>query len=350
MYFSSLILRNVQARETAKKRAHSALLILFSCSFWLLSALAQSGLTHDSVKQRGYVNCGIHSSLPGLSIRDAGSWAGLEVDFCRAVAAAVLGDSQRVKFVELPISLGYTSLQSGEIDLLMRHSDWNLSIESTLGLVFGGALYYEYKTFLVGTESSIMVAGDLEGATVCVDDSRDDQVHLENYTRKHKITLDIKTMPSLGSAAKSFELDQCKALVADASELFAARLSMGPENPTRTLDQAIHIRATGPVLRQNDTQWHMIVRWVLQILLLAEQLDIEGDQKNQESVELLATTGFKGVSWGLRANWHQNIISQVGNYEQLFHRNLGNNSPLKMPRVFNRLSVNGGLHVLPLLD
>ena len=309
--------------------------------------------TLDRVKEKRFLNCGVHSSLPGFSVKDAGNWQGLEVSFCRAVAAATLGDAARVRFVPLALEKGHTALQSGDLDIVVRHSAMALGTDTSLGLMFVEPLYFASQALLVRDDTNAYRATDLQGKAVCIDDNQADNQSLELFMITAGLELKLVTMSSIEAAAKAFEQQRCDAITADLAQLHYLATLLPAELDTRVLPDKIAIHATGPLVRSDDVEWYKIIRWTLALMLSAEQLGVSAT--SLESIPrdikgLWDMAGIKGISIGLDPRWHDKVISQVGNYDEVFQRFLGGDSPYKMPRGLNAQASDGGLHLAPSLD
>ena len=309
--------------------------------------------TLDRIKEKRILNCGVHSSLPGFSVKDAGNWQGLEVSFCHAVAAATLGDAARVRFVPLALEKGHAALQSGDLDIVVRHSGMALGTDTALGLMFVEPLYFASQALLVRDDADAYTATDLQGKSVCVDDDQDHNQYLELFMATAGLELKLVSMSSIEAAAKAFEQQRCDAITADLAQLHYLATLLPAELNTRMLPDKIAIRATGPLVRSDDVEWYKIIRWTLALMLSAEQLGIRAE--SLESIPrdikgLWDMAGIKGISIGLDPRWHDKVISQVGNYDEVFRRFLGADSPYKMPRGLNAHASDGGLHVAPSLD
>jgi general L-amino acid transport system substrate-binding protein len=320
-----------------------------------LIAGSASAATLDTVKQRGVLNCGSNTGLAGFGQPDAqGSWTGLDVDYCRAVAAAVLGDANKVKFVPLSAKDRFTALQSGEVDVLVRNTTWTISRETSLGLEFTGVNYYDGQGFMVRKALKVASALELGGASVCVQQGTTTELNLADYFRANKLELKSVTFASSDETLKAYEAGRCDAFTTDASGLYAERLRLAKPDEHMVLPEIISKEPLGPVVRKGDDQWFDIVKWVQFAQVTAEELGITKanvDEKlkadSPDVKRLLGTEGKFGESLGLPNDWAVSVIKSVGNYGETFERNVGQGSPLKIARGLNALWSKGGLQYAP---
>jgi general L-amino acid transport system substrate-binding protein len=320
-----------------------------------LIAGSASAATLDTVKQRGVLNCGSNTGLAGFGQPDAqGSWTGLDVDYCRAVAAAVLGDANKVKFVPLSAKDRFTALQSGEVDVLVRNTTWTISRETSLGLEFTGVNYYDGQGFMVRKALKVASALELGGASVCVQQGTTTELNLADYFRANKLELKSVTFASSDETLKAYEAGRCDAFTTDASGLYAERLRLAKPDEHMVLPEIISKEPLGPVVRKGDDQWFDIVKWVQFAQVTAEELGITKanvDEKlkadSPDVKRLLGTEVKFGESLGLPNDWAVSVIKSVGNYGETFERNVGQGSPLKIARGLNALWSKGGLQYAP---
>lgn len=333
-----------------------ASLILSLAVAAMLPAQAAWSQTLKTVKDRGSLNCGANTGLAGFGLPDAqGNWTGLDVDFCRAVAAAVLGDAKKVKFVPLTAKDRFTALQSGEVDLLARNTTWTSSRDTSLGLNFTGVNYYDGQGFMINKKKlKISSALELSEAAVCVQQGTTTELNLADFFRANKMTLKTVTFATSNEAVKAYDDGRCDAFTTDASGLYAERLRLASPDDHTVLPEIISKEPLGPSVRHGDDQWFDIVKWVHFAMLNAEEAGIT--QKNVDDMlksdnpdikRLLGTEGNYGEQLGLGKDWVVNIIKQVGNYGEVFDRNVGDGSPLKIARGLNRLWTKGGLQYAP---
>ncbi|MFD2233650.1 amino acid ABC transporter substrate-binding protein [Phaeospirillum tilakii] len=317
-----------------------------------VTAPALAGQTLDTVKKRGQLVCGAHTGLGGFGAPDEkGVWRGLDIDVCRAVAAAVFGDAGRVRYVPLSAQQRLTSLQAGEIDLLPRNTTWTLTREGSNGLLFAGIDFYDGQGFLVAKKLGVKSARDLNGATVCVQTGTTSELNLADFARANRIELKPVTIESFDSAAAAFVAGRCDAFTSDASQLAAVRANQTPDPAGYDiLPERISKEPLAIAVRQGDDQWFNLVKWVFQAMLAAEELGITSANVDQMTrspdpnvQRLLGVTPGPGRALGLDDKWAYAIIKQVGNYGESYERNLGAGSKLKLERGLNALWSQGGL-------
>ncbi|MEY4724100.1 MAG: hypothetical protein RL043_249 [Pseudomonadota bacterium] len=323
----------------------------------LSSTSAFAGKTLDSIKQKGTVSCGVNAGLGGFGIADsAGKWTGFDVDFCRAVAAAALGDANKVRYVPLNAAQRFTALQSGEIDILSRNTTWTMSRDTQLGLSFGVTTFYDGQGFLVPKKLNVKSAKQLKGATVCVQSGTTTEKNLADYFRTKKMSYKPVVYEDLKALIAAYAEGRCAVFTSDASQLAAIRAN-DMKNPADhvILPEIISKEPLGPVVRRGDEDWAKLVTWVHFAMLAAEEAGITSanvDTKKSEAVpdtqRLLgqANNDF-GKSVGVDAAWAYRVIKQVGNYGEVFERNVGKTTPLKLDRGQNALWTNGGLQYAP---
>jgi general L-amino acid transport system substrate-binding protein len=325
-----------------------ALAVIFAAQ----SATAQ---TLKTVKDRGILNCGANGTLAGFGLPDAqGKWTGLDVDVCRAIAAAIFNDPTKVKFVPLSAKDRFTALQSGEIDVLSRNTTWTASRDTSLGLNFTGVDYYDGQGFMVRKALKVNSALELNGASVCVQQGTTTELNLADFFRAHKMTLKSVTFATANEAVKSYDAGRCDAYTTDASGLYAERLRLANSDDHIILPEIISKEPLGPAVRHGDDQWFDIVKWVLFAMLNAEELNIT--QKNVDDMmkstnpsikRFVGTEGNYGEQLGLTKDWAVRIVKAVGNYGEAFERNVGKGSPLKINRGLNKLWNQGGIQYAP---
>ncbi|MBK7975412.1 MAG: amino acid ABC transporter substrate-binding protein [Deltaproteobacteria bacterium] len=323
-----------------------------------LVASASAG-TLDTIKQRGQLACGVNVGLAGFSIADSqGKWVGLDVDFCRAVAAAVLGDGTKVKFTPLSAQQRFTALQSGEVDVLSRNTTWTLTRDTSLGLDFAGIDFYDGQGFLVPKKLGVKSAKDLKGATVCVQPGTTTELNLADYSRANGLALKPVVIEKFEEFTKAYFAGRCDAMTTDVSALASIRATLAPAAGEQVLlPETISKEPFGPAVRQGDPQWADVVRWVLQALIEAEEQGLTAANVVEQSTaspspnvkRLLGTTAGMGQALGLSEKWALEAIRQVGNYGEIFERNVGKGSPLGLDRGPNQLWTKGGLiYALPI--
>jgi general L-amino acid transport system substrate-binding protein len=317
----------------------------------VLAAQSASAQTLKAVKDRGILNCGSNGSLAGFGLPDAqGKWTGLDVDFCRAVAAAVLGDVSKVKFVPLSAKDRFTALQSGEVDVLARNTTWTSSRDSQLGLLFAGVDYYDGQGFMVRKSLKVNSALELNGASVCVQQGTTTELNLADFFRAHNMTVKTVTFATANEAVKAYDASRCDAFTTDASGLYSERLRLANPDDHIVLPEIISKEPLGPAVRQGDDQWFNVVKWTLFAMLNAEEAGITSKNidemmksTNPDIKRFVGTEGNYGEQLGLGKDWAVNIVKLVGNYGEVFDRNVGAGSPLKIERGLNKLWNKGGL-------
>ncbi len=314
---------------------------------------AFAGPTLDAIKQRGEVRCGVNTSLAGFSQPDAqGRWTGLDVDVCRAIAAAVLGDGGKVKFMPYNAQQRFPALQSGEVDILSRNTTWTLTRDTALGLNFAGVTYYDGQGFMVPAKLGVKSAKELNGATVCVQPGTTTELNLADFFRAKKMQFKPVVIQELAEVEKAFFEGRCDVYTTDASGLASTRAAKAG-NPADyiILPEIISKEPLGPAVRHGDDQWFDIVKWTVFALLEAEEYGItkaNADQMKASSTDpnvkrLLGATPGMGKALNLSEDWALNAVKAVGNYGEIFERNVGKTTPLKLERGLNALWTQGGL-------
>src|ERR1700754_2841338 len=322
---------------------------------FVVVAQSASAQTLKTVKDRGMLNCGANGTLAGFGLPDAqGNWTGLDVDLCRAIAAAIFNDVGKVKFVPLSAKDRFTALQSGEVDVLARNTTWTSSRDTSLGLNFTGVNYYDGQGFLVRKALKVNSALELNDAAVCVQQGTTTELNLADYFRANKMKLKTVTFATADEALKAYDAGRCDAYTTDASGLAGERLRLANVNDHIVLPEIISKEPLGPVVRHGDDQWFDIVKWTHFAMLNAEELgvtkanvDDQGKSDNPDVKRLLGTEGKHGEALGLTNDWAGRIIKHVGNYGEVFERNVGQGSPLKITRGLNALWSKGGLQYAP---
>ena len=330
--------------------------LLMLASALLLACQAWGGATLEAVKRRGYVQCGISEGLPGFSQPDeGGSYRGLDVDFCRAVAAALFGDAARVRYIPLTSRERFTALQSGEVDLLSRNTTWTSSRDSAMGLHFAGIIYYDGQGFMVPRDKSLERIEQLDGARICLQPGTTTALNLADYFTSHNLKFTPVFHERSEASALAFQRGECDALTSDQSQLYAQRLRLDRPDRYRVLPTIISKEPLGPVVRHGDDEWFDVIKWTLYAMINGEELGVDSsnvDQLHRTATEpairrLLGLEGEKGRDLGLPRDWAYQIIRQVGNYGQVFERNVGRASPLGIERGLNALWNQGGLQYAP---
>ena len=321
----------------------------------VVCAQSASAQTLKAVTDRGMLNCGANGTLAGFGLPDAqGKWTGLDVDICRAVAAAIFNDANKVKFVPLSAKDRFTALQSGEVDVLVRNTTWTSSRDTSLGLNFTGVDYYDGQGFMVSKALKVNSALELNGASVCVQQGTTTELNLADYFRAHKMQIKTVTFATPDEAVKAYDAGRCDAYTTDASGLYGERLRLANANDSIILPEIISKEPLGPVVRHGDDQWFDIVKWVHFAMVDAEELNVTSKtvsdalkSDNPEIKRLVGTEGNYGEQLGLTKDWAVRIVKHVGNYGEVFERNVGQGSPLKISRGLNSLWSKGGLQYAP---
>jgi general L-amino acid transport system substrate-binding protein len=297
------------------------------------------------------LNCGANGTLAGFGLPDAqGNWTGLDVDLCRAIAAAIFNDVTKVKFVPLSAKDRFTALQSGEVDVLVRNTTWTSSRDSSLGLNFTGVNYYDGQGFMVRKALKVNSALELNGASICVQQGTTTELNLADYFRSHNMQLKSVTFATADEAVKAYDAGRCDAYTTDASALYGERLRLANSNDHVILPEIISKEPLGPAVRHGDDQWFDAVKWTLFAMIDAvnsKNVDEMVKSANPEIKRLLGTEGNYGEQLGLTKDWVVRIVKLVGNYGEVFERNVGQGSPLKIERGLNRLWSKGGIQYAP---
>ncbi len=314
-----------------------------------------SAATLDDIKAKGFVQCGVSQGLAGFSNPDdKGNWTGMDVDFCRGVAAAVFGSGDKVKFTPLSAKERFTALQSGEVDILSRNTTWTMSRDTQLGLNFAGVNYYDGQGFMVRKELKVSSAKELSGASVCTNTGTTTELNVADYFRANKLEYEIVAFEKADEVVGAYDAGRCDVYTTDQSGLAAQRLKLTNPDDHMVLPEVISKEPLGPVVRQGDDQWFNIVKWTHNAMLNAEEMGItQGNigemmgSDNPAVKRLLGTEGAFGEKLGLGNDWAANAIKAVGNYGEVFDRNVGPDTQLKIPRGVNDLWTKGGLQYAP---
>ncbi|MGF6603336.1 general L-amino acid transport system substrate-binding protein [Paraburkholderia sp. GAS448] len=313
-------------------------------------ANAADGGTLAQVKSHGTLRCGVSEGVAGFSAKDpSGRWSGIDVDFCRALAAAALGSADRVTFIPLKASARFPALRTGAVDLLSRNTTWTLVRESTLGIQFAGVLYYDSQALMVPKNSGVKTAAGLARSTVCVEKDTSSETHLTDYFAALRSNVKLLVVDSATEAANAFFAGRCNAYTADASHLAATRLlAPGGAQAYVLLPEQIAKEPLGPAVRDDDPEWLTLVRWVLFSLIAAEESGITRENvRDPLVIRALAPGDDIDTAIGAEPGWEVRAVQSVGNYGELFDRNLGSQSALNLERGLNRLWTQGGLMYAP---
>jgi general L-amino acid transport system substrate-binding protein len=320
-----------------------------------LSTQAATAQTLKTVKDRGMLSCGVSQGLPGFSSPDdKGNWTGLDVDICRAVAAAIFNDPSKIKFVPLSAKDRFTALQSGEIDVLSRNTTWTLSRDTSLGANFTGVTYYDGQGFLVKKSLKVNSALELNSASVCVQTGTTTEQNLADYFKGNNMKYEVIAFGTADEAVKAYESGRCDVFTTDVSGLYAERLKLSSPADHAVLPEVISKEPLGPMVRHGDDQWFDIVKWVLFAMIDAEELGVTqknvDDMAKSDKPELkraFGTDGNLGEQLGLTKDWVSRIVKAVGNYGESFDRNVGSGSKLGIARGLNQLWNKGGIQYAP---
>lgn len=337
---------------------HIAIGIFGAAALGLMASAASAG-TLDTVKAKGFIQCGVSTGLAGFSAPDdKGEWQGIDADFCRAVAAAVFGDGTKVKFTPLSAKERFTALQSGEVDILSRNTTWTINRDTALGLNFIGVTYYDGQGFMINAKKlpGVNSALQLSGAAVCVQSGTTTELNLADYFKANKMEYNPVVFEKLEEVNAAYDAGRCDVYTTDQSGLYGIRLTLGAPADHVVLPEIISKEPLGPAVRQGDDQWYHIVKWTYFALLDAEELGITkanvDEMKASESPEIKRVLGQEadtkiGTDLGVSNDWVINIVKAVGNYGEMFERNVGSGSPLKIARGINALWTKGGLQYAP---
>ncbi len=330
-----------------------SLLALLAAAAALCAAPARAQSTLDAVLKKGYVQCGVNTGLAGFAQPDSqGVWRGLDVDLCRAVAAAVLGDARKVRFTPLNAQQRFTALQSGEVDILARNTTWTLSRDASQGMHFVGVNYYDGQGFMVPAKRGVKSAKQLNGATICLQPGTTNELNVADYFRAHRMKFKPVVIEKLEEVLNAYFSGRCDAYSTDVSGLVALRASRAPKPGEHViLPEVISKEPLGPAVRHGDDRWFDVVRWTLFAMIEAEELGLDSRNVERQAADpspsvqrFVGATGDLGKQLGLDNRWALNIVRQVGNYGQSFDANL---KPLGFERGLNRLWSQGGLLYAP---
>lgn len=320
----------------------------------LTAAGAASAGTLDDVKAKGFVQCGVSQGLPGFSNFDEkGHWSGVDVDICRAVAAAIFGDAAKAKFTPLSAKERFTALQSGEIDILPRNTTWTLTRDASLGLNFAGVNYYDGQGFMVRKDLGVKSALELGGAAVCTNTGTTTELNLADYFRANGLDYSVVAFEKADEVVAAYDGGRCDVYTTDQSGLYAQRIKFKDPSAHMILPEVISKEPLGPVVRQGDDQWFNLVKWSLFCMVNAEEMGVTSENVAEQTkstdpaiAKLLGSEGDYGKALGVENNWCANIVAKVGNYGESFARNL-TVEPLGIARGINELWSKGGLQYAP---
>ena len=322
----------------------------------LLATGAAGAATLDDVKAKGHLQCGVSTGLAGFSFtNDAGGWDGFDVDYCRALAAAIFGDREAVKFTPTTGKTRFTALSSGEIDVLARNTTWTFSRDADLKLTFVGVNYYDGQGFMTRKDLGVTSATELDGATVCIQTGTTTELNLADYFRANGMSYEPVPIETNAEAQQKYLSDACDVYTTDASGLAATRATFeDPENHV-LLPEIISKEPLGPLVRHGDDQWGDIARWVLNALVIAEEKgitsenveDMAANSEDPEINRLLGGEGDLGAMVGLESNWAVSAILAGGNYGEIFDRHVGPDTPISLERGLNAQWTDGGILYAP---
>ncbi|ERS82907.1 amino acid ABC transporter substrate-binding protein [Halomonas sp. PBN3] len=331
---------------------------------WSLPALAlglglsaqASAATLDEVKERGELRCGVNVGLSGFSSPDEnGTWQGLDVETCRGIAAAVLGDPEAVSFTPLTAKERFTALQSGEIDVLSRNTTWTATRDNSLGLNFTATTFYDGQGFMVAKDLGVESPDQFDGASICIQSGTTHELNLADYFPSRGIEIQTVTFDTPDQTAQGFASGRCDILTSDTSQLSALRLQLPEPDSVEILETLISKEPLGPVVRQGDDQWLDIVQWSIFAMVNAEELGVTSenvdemreDAPNPQVARLLGVDGNYGEQLGISNDWAYNIVKHVGNYGEVFAATVGEDSPMQISRGMNALWNEGGILYAP---
>lgn len=325
------------------------------CATALLSLPAYAGKTLDTIKSRGQLVCGVNVALAGFSAADSsGKWSGMDVDYCKALAASVLGDASKVKFVPLNAQQRFTALQSGEVDILSRNTTWTLTRDASLGANFIGVMYYDGQGFMVDKKWKVSSAKQLDNATVCVQSGTTTEKNLTDYARANSLKIKPLVFEKNEAATAAYHSGRCQAYTTDASGLASERTMAKTPDDHVILPEIISKEPLGPLVRRGDDEFFAISKWVLNALIEGEEYGITQANVDEKKAStdpnvqrILGTAEDMGALLGLDKEWAYRALKATGNYGEIFERNVGKNSPLKLDRGLNKLWNQGGILYAP---
>ena len=329
--------------------------LVIGAAMGVAASTAAGATTLEDVKAKGFIQCGVSQGLPGFSNPDAqGNWSGLDVDLCRAMAAAVFGDASAVKFTPLSAKERFTALQSGEVDVLSRNTTWTMSRDTQLGLNFAGVNYYDGQGFMVRKDLGVTSALELSGASVCTNTGTTTELNVADYFRANNMQYEIVAFEKADEVVAAYDAGRCDVYTTDASGLYAQRLKQTNPGDHMVLPEIISKEPLGPVVRQGDDEWFNIAKWTLNAMINAEEMGVTSanvdemkGSDNPAVKRLLGAEGAFGEGVGLSNDRAYNIIKNVGNYEESFNANVGPDTPLGISRGVNALWSDGGFLYAP---
>ena len=325
-----------------------------AAGFMTVASVATAGIL-DDVKKKGFIQCGVNTGLAGFSApNDKGKWEGFDVDFCRAMSAAIFGNADKVKYTPLTSKERFTALQSGEVDVLARNTTWTFTRDVKLGLEFIGSNYTDGQGFMVRKSLGVKSSKELDGAAVCIQTGTTTELNLADYFRANKMKFTSVVFERADEIRAGYDAGRCDVYTTDRSGLAAQRSLLSKPNDHMVLPEVISKEPLGPVIRHGDNKWGDVARWSLYALIVSEELGItskNADQmkksNNPEVLRLLGVEGKQGEQLGVGADWAYNIVTQVGNYGEVYERHVGIKTPLMLERGLNQLWSKGGLLYAP---
>ncbi|MEE9336382.1 MAG: amino acid ABC transporter substrate-binding protein [Granulosicoccaceae bacterium] len=314
------------------------------------AGLAQAGETLDAVKAKGFVQCGVSQGLPGFSNPDdQGNWTGLDVDFCRSMAAAIFGDAKAVKFTPLSAKVRFTALTSGEIDVLSRNTTWTMSRDTDFG-EFVGVTYYDGQGFMVPKSLGVASATELSGAAVCTNTGTTTELNVADYFRANNMDYTVVAFEKADEVVAAYDAGRCDVYTTDRSSIAAQRTKLSKPDDHVVLPEIISKEPLGPLVRHGDNEWGDIARWSLNCMINAEEMGVSSANigemaasTNPAIKRLVGSEGDLGSKIGLSNDFCANIVASVGNYAESYDRNVGPDTPLKLERGVNALWSQGGI-------
>lgn len=320
----------------------------------LAAGTAAHAQTLKAVKDRGSLTCGVSQGLPGFSQNDGkGNWSGFDVDFCRAIAAAIFDDPKKVTYVPLSAGERFDALKAGKIDILSRNSTWTIGRENE-GLAFAGITYYDGQGFMLRKRENLMTSMDLSNVKICVQEGTTNELNLTDYFNQNGMRFEIVKFGVVADVLKAYDAGKCEVLTADVSQLYALRLETTKPGEHTILADVISKEPLGPVVRQGDEQWFNVAKWVHFAMLNADELGVHtvklDDALKSEKADLkrlLGRDGDYGDKLGLTRDWVVRIVRHVGSYSDVYERNIGMKSKVMIPRGLNHLWSSGGIQYAP---
>jgi general L-amino acid transport system substrate-binding protein len=332
---------------------------MVSAAALAMSAMAASAATLDDVKARGVLKCGVNTGLAGFAApNDKGEYSGFDVDYCKALAAAIFDDTSKVEYTGTSAKDRFEVLANGTVDVLVRNTTWTLSRDTTLGFNFAGVNYYDGQGFMINTKKvpGVNSALQLSGAAVCVQTGTTTELNLADYFRANKMEYNPVVFEKLEELNAAYDSGRCDVYTTDQSGLYSIRLQLSAPGDHMVLPEIISKEPLGPAVRQGDDQWLDIVKWVSNALIIAEELGVTQanyeEMKKSENPEMKRVLGEEansklGTDLGLTEDWVVRVVKGVGNYGEIFERNIGADSPLKIQRGLNALWSKGGIQYAP---